>query len=180
MFRREWLWLEEGLKFVLLKERVQEPGILSLLKKLWEDASDNPSIVMRQRQWSFVCVTPEHTTATSGWKLEGGWFQFIIEMKFVMTRISQWWGCEASFTENIQRAGWPPWGHCRENAYTEMRNFGRHLENVPKVSSMNSVAGSSFQIISQQCFFFPIFCSQLKHCSISIVLNEDFEKVVER
>jgi len=38
-----------------------------------------------------VCVAPEHITVTSGWNLEAGRFQFIIEMNFVITRI---YNCE--------------------------------------------------------------------------------------
>ena len=59
-----------------------------------------------------------------------------------------------------------------------MRNYIQHFECVPEVSSVNSMTVSSFQIISQRFFFSLMFCCQLKHCSIFIVFNEDFEKNV--
>jgi len=55
-----------------------------------------------------------------------------------------------------------------------MRNYIQHFES--EVSSVNSMTVSSFQIISQRCFFSLMFCCQLKHGSIFIVFNEDFLK----
>jgi len=53
-----------------------------------------------------------------------------------------------------------------------MRNYIQHFES--EVSSVNSMTVSSFQIISQRCFFSLMFCCQLKHGSIFIDFNELF------
>lgn len=132
---------------------------------------------MKQRQRSLVCVAPEHRTVTSGWKLEGGRFQFMITINFVVTRISQLWGCTVSCTENVQRAGWPPWGHCGDNACIEMRKYARHFESWTRSEFHEFCDWFIFSShFSAMFFFFLMFCPQRKHCSIPIAINEGFEK----
>lgn len=101
---------------------------------------------MKQRQWSFVWVVPEHKTMTSRRKPLGGRFWFIIKINFVKARTSQFWSHEVPSPENVQEPDWPPRGHCGDNAYIEMRNYVRHFQSI---SGMISVSGSSLQIISQ-------------------------------
>lgn len=90
-------------------------------------------------------------------------------MNFVITRMSQLWSCDVSFTESVPRAGWPPGGQCGDNAYTERRNYIWHFESVPEVSSVNSMTVFIFSDLFSEMFFFPYVLLSTEALLISLL-----------
>ena len=79
-------------------------------------------------------------------------------MNFVITRISQLWSCDVSFTESVPRAGWPPGGQCGDNAYIEMRNYIQHwICTWSDFCEFNNCFIFSDHF-PEMCFFFSSLC----------------------